>query len=113
MDNKANKKTEEILSSLDGLAKATAPDFFYTRLKARMEKGLEPGTRKLWIWRPAYALAALVLLMVLNAAILLQGQGRNENSDNNNIADAEAAQSIAAEYSLNDNNTVYDLNFDK
>ena len=38
MNNEQNKKVEDILSSLDGVQKAVAPDFFYTRLKARMEK---------------------------------------------------------------------------
>ena len=36
-----NNKTEEILNSLDGLQRATSLDFFYTRLRAKMEKGIE------------------------------------------------------------------------
>ena len=109
MNNERNKKIEEILSSLDDSERASAPDFFYTRLKARMERMQEKGVSKSWILRPAYALAALILLLVLNAAIILQGE---EKTDNNSIADSETVQSIAAEYSLNDN-TIYDINTDK
>ena len=109
MNNEKNKKIEEILSSLDDSERASAPDFFYTRLKARMERMQENGVSKSWMLRPAYALAALILLLVLNAAIILQGEEKTDNT----IADPETEQSIAAEYSLNDNTIIYDINTDK
>ncbi len=110
MNNDRNKKIEEILGSLDGAQKATVPDFFYTRLTAKMEKGLEPATKKHWVLRPAYAVAALVVVLLINAAVILQGNERRENLASK---DSETLQSIAAEYSLNDNSYVYDLNQDK
>lgn len=110
MNNKRNSKIDEILGSLDNAQRAAAPDFFYTRLKARMEKGFEPATPRSWIVRPAYALVALVLVLLINTAVILQS---NTTTDNNPTADTETLQSIAAEYSLTDNNTLYDLNQDK
>ena len=53
MNTERNKQAEEIINSLDGVKRASAPDFFYTRLKARMEKGLDPGYRRSWVLRPA------------------------------------------------------------
>jgi hypothetical protein len=100
-----NKKIEDILSSLDGSQRALAPDFFYTRLKARMEKGLIPQRSR--VLRPAYVLGLLILILGINAAVLLKGE------EASNVADTETSQSIAAEYSLNDNNVLYDLNTEK
>ena len=109
MNNERNNKIEQILNSLDGNQRAAAPDFFSTRLKARMEREHETHSKP-WIFRPAYALATLVVALVINIAIILKGE---QATDSNNISDTETVQSIAAEYSLNDNNIMYDLTLDK
>jgi hypothetical protein len=108
MNNERNKKIEQILESLDANQRATAPEFFYTRLIARMERelALEKRHTKTWLLRPAYALAALVLVLVINITVILKEEPVTESSPN---SDTETAQSIAAEYSLNENNTLYDL----
>lgn len=110
MNNDRNKKIEEVLGSLDGIQKAVMPDFFYTRLNARMEKELEPATKKSWVLRPVFALAALAVVLLINAVVILKG---NAGKSDTATDDSETLQSIAAEYSLNDNNAVYDLNQDK
>lgn len=112
MNNDRDKKIEEILNSLDGSKRTAMPDFFYTRLKARMENGLVGTTKQSWILRPAYAFLALLLVLLINAAVILKGNGTQENTTG--ITDTETIQSIAAEYSLNDNSTIlYDINQDK
>ena len=110
MNNNRKNRIEEILESLDGSQKAAVPDFFYTRLKARMEKGLESTIKKSWILRPAFTLTVLAAVLLINAAVILRSEDSKEN-----IAtyDSETLQSIAAEYSLNDVNSEYDLNQDK
>ena len=95
-----NKKIEEILGSLDGVQRAEVPSFFYTRLKARMEKGQYTAPQKHWALRPVYALATLAIVILLNAVVLLKGQ-----SQENNASETETYQSIAAEYNLNDSIT--------
>jgi len=109
MNTDKNKKIDEILKSLDGIQRVAAPDFFYTRLKAKMEKGLETGNVRPFLLRPAYAFVAIIIVLLMNAAVLFKS-----NSDNsNNTTETESLQSIAAEYSLTDNNTLYDLIQDK
>ena len=108
-----NKKIEEILGSLDNIGKAAVPDFFYTRLKAKMESLQEqkavPARRSL-VLRPVFALTALAAILVINAFVLLQ---RNSSAETN-PTDVESFQSIAAEYSLNDNNAIlFDINQEK
>lgn len=112
MDIENNKKMEEILNSLDGCQRAGAPDFFYTRLKAKMEKGLEPSTTQSWVFRPVYAVAALLVVLLINALVIFKNN-TNSSPEEKASVDTEVFQSIAAEYRLNDNNTLYDLNQDK
>jgi hypothetical protein len=113
MDNKQDKRTDEILNSLDGLAKAAAPDFFYTRLRARMEAGAEsPSAQQSWLLRPAYAVATLVIVLLVNSFVLLQKNRPVAGTGTGNDPDA-TVQSIAAEYNLGDNSALYDLTQDK
>ena len=116
MINERHKKIEEILKSLDGSQKAAMPAFFYTRLKAsmlaRQERGAtagEPHTKKSWILRPVYAFTVLMALLLMNAIVIMKRGTSNDIT----TTDSETLQSIASEYSLNDNNTLYDLNQDK
>ena len=111
MNTEKNKKMEEILNSLDGCQRVPAPDFFYTRLKAKMEKGLEPASPRSWILRPVFVIAALLVVLLINAVVVFD----NDNSSfiENASFDTETIQSIAAEYRLNDNGILYDLNKDK
>jgi anti-sigma-K factor RskA len=124
MDHKGNNpqdavhRMEEVLSSLDGSKRATAPNFFYTRLRARMlarledgEKGLTPNKNRDWIWRPVYIVSALLLVIAINVFVFLRSQNETTTATADNNESVQ--QSIAAEYSLNDINTVYDLNQDK
>jgi len=111
MENKRNNNIEDILSSLDDSQRAAAPDFFYTRLIARMEKGLPAKANTGWRLKPVYVIGALLMVLAVNAVVLLKGQ--NEATSLTADNDESVQQSIAAEYSLNDNNSVYDLNQDK
>lgn len=104
------KNVEEILNSLDGCSRAGVPDFFYTRLKARMERHAGPeNTRRNWILKPAFAMAAAVAVLILNAFIILQ----NNKTTSTASADTDTFQSIAADYRLNDNNNLFDLTEDR
>ncbi|HWR32199.1 MAG TPA: hypothetical protein VN451_01635 [Chitinophagaceae bacterium] len=119
MNTEKNKKTDEVLSSLDGIKKAQAPDFFYTRLMAKMvtrdEVGQStlPGDSKgIWMLRPVYAAFVLALILIINSFVFLNNPGDESNS-NMSGENETLQQSIAAEYSLADNNSIYDLNADK
>ena len=109
MDNEKQKKIDAVLNSLDNTRRAMAPDFFYTRLKAKMEKGLDKSPVRGWYLRPAYALAVLVVVVLINAFVVFQ---KADNGNNTATSDNESSsmQSIAAEYSLNDNGAIYESN---
>ena len=103
MKKQANNKTDEILNSLDGIKKMQAPDFFYTRLKAKME--VSPSRRQSTILRPVYVIAFLALLIAFNLVSLLKQNNELKNTVN---AD-ENSQTIASAYNLDDNLS-YELN---
>jgi hypothetical protein len=109
-----NKRTTEILNSLDGVKKAPAPDFFYTRLVAKMEKGTENISiqkQQAWCLQPLFVTAGLILVLALNAFVFFQ----NRNGETMTVVDDNevAQQTVVDEYSLADNNIVYDLNQDR
>jgi hypothetical protein len=109
------KKIEEVLNSLDGCTPAATPDFFYTRLTARMANELgasEVIPQRNWFLKPAFALAALSILILLNVFVVMQ----NNKKDNPNVAVAgtDNIQALAADYSIADgNNYQYDYALEK
>jgi hypothetical protein len=100
-----NNKIEEILGSLDGIKPATAPAFFYTRLKAKMEAGLMQKESKPLLVRPVYILATIMVVLLMNALVVFNS-GSTEGTE---ISEQETEQSIAAEYHINSNLT-YEIN---
>lgn len=107
-----NSKSEEIISSIDGIRRATTPEFFYTRLKARMEKEILPASNKPAVLRPVFVVSMLVVVLMLNAAVILSGKNSSSTVAASNT-ETEALQSIAAEYSPTDVSSLYDLNENK
>ena len=118
MDKERNNRIEVMLGSLDGSKRAAPPDFFYTRLRAKMlarhegrERGLNKTNSREWMLRPVYIVSALLLVLAINVFVFLRGP--NETTAATADSNESVQQSIAAEYSLNDNNTMYDSNQDK
>ncbi|MGC4103519.1 hypothetical protein [Ferruginibacter sp.] len=67
-----NNKEDKILNSLNGLQKAAAPDFFYTRLIGRMQQELGPAKKPFVLLRPAFASAALLVFLIINVFSIMQ-----------------------------------------
>lgn len=106
MERNHNSKIEETLASLDGMERAAAPGFFYTRLKARLEKELGYGGSPLLrlLTRPALALTVAVIVLLLNTAVIMQLRQHEPSA----VA-TENSPVIAADYSMG-NYPVYDDN---
>lgn len=71
MKNNSTGLLEDHLQLLDNMQEVGTDDFFYTRLRARME-ARNAGEEWGFMVRPAMAIAALSLLLVLNGFLLLQ-----------------------------------------
>jgi steroid 5-alpha reductase family enzyme len=83
---------DEHLQSLAGMQEIGTDDFFYTRLRARMEKEEQP------VWRfplkPVWAIAALFALLLANGTMLLQDNKPKATTE------ADGIQGFAASYNL-------------
>jgi len=92
MNKNANSLLEDHLQVLDEMQEVGTDHFFYTRLRARMEAknaGEEWGFRL----RPALAIPALTILLVLNGFLLYQYSQKNNKKDS-----AYSIQRFAADY---------------
>ncbi|MES2773365.1 MAG: hypothetical protein V4722_04230 [Bacteroidota bacterium] len=68
----SEQEIEDTLNSLDGLQRAEATPFFYTRLKARMEKELgAKGIAGIAWLRPSLAFSVLALFVALNVVTII------------------------------------------
>ena len=84
---------DEHLQSLTGMQEAGTDDFFYTRLKARMERN-EP--RKEWSLplKPVWVIGGLVLLLAVNGFMLTQQSGKKAKV----ASSSSSLQSFAESY---------------
>lgn len=101
MQNRENEqRIDRILESLDGLQKASAPDFFYTRLSARMENEMLVKRKARFILRPAFVTAALSVVLILNIIFLTQGNKQPVSSANDTPKGPATIESFAKAYNL-------------
>lgn len=84
------------MNSLDGLHKAAAPHFFYTRLTGRMQNEMEPASKPFFILRPAFITAALSLVFIINIFSLAQ-----LNKQPKQINSPATIESFATAYNMN------------
>lgn len=81
MKENINKKIDDALNSLEGIRKAPAPPFFFTRLEARMQRA-----KSVWenissvISKPVFAFATICLVIMLNAFVIFSSVNTDENA---------------------------------
>ena len=85
---------DEHLKSLEGMKEATTDDFFYTRLRARIDSRNEKFQRKSsFILRPGWTIATLLILLAMNGYMLSKGTGVKHNQNNTASTVVQFAQS--------------------
>jgi hypothetical protein len=94
IDSNNNSRIDAVLNSLEGIQRAKAPDFLYTRLKGRMEEFDQVGPIGRWLTRPVLALTIAAIILIANATTVLKMWEQN-TGHNSNI---ESGQIVAAEY---------------
>jgi len=104
MDNKKQiqEEVEKTLNSLDGVQRASANPYLFTRIKARLEKEEGFWSKALiFIARPSFAVPAIVLTILINTAIFFESKSEKVQ------ASQDVEQAFASEYNLSDN-TIYE-----
>ena len=88
-------KIDAVLDSLDGIQRAKAPDFLYTRLQSRMEQEFDQGGPiGRWLTKPVLALTIAAIILFVNATTIVRMWERNTAADK----PIESGQVVAAEY---------------
>lgn len=99
-----NNKEQRILNSLDGLKKAAAPDFFYTRLIGRMQNE-QPEYTTRWQLRPVILTISLSVVLLVNIMVLTQLNTKAPDKGTapsvTSASESNTVQSFANAYNLN------------
>lgn len=104
-NNFSADRIENIMNSLSGIKPACAPDFFYTRLKGKMQPQDE---KTFFMLRPSFITAALSFFLILNVFSLLslhKAEIKNSFVQKNEPANIE---SFAKAYNISGSESVYD-----
>ena len=107
MDNKSylENKALEALNSLDGIQRADPGPFFFTRLRARMER----DKRSVWenisgiISKPAITVFGLLLIVLVNTIAAL-----NNGAADNHVISSQGEMAFVDEYARA-NSIFYDI----
>lgn len=101
-------KAEEILNSLDGMHRAQPEPYFYTRLMAKRDRQ-KNGWEKVagFISKPAFAIAAIALTLIINIAILFNSSSRATSS-----SQEDSSLAVENDYGLSVP-SLYDINPDQ
>jgi len=94
--NDIEKRVEETLNSLDGMRRAEANPFLYTRIQARLQQS-RSGLERLILMAGKPAFAFLVLLIVLATNIMVMLKGTAEASA---VKQEQIQFAVADEYHL-------------
>lgn len=93
-NNRKERQVEETLDSLEGMTRAKANPFLFTRVEARLKQG-KSGWEQLtaYVARPTVALAMLCMVVLSNAVVMYWQSAKEES--------AEPQLALTEEYSLN------------
>jgi len=99
-----NKRTDDILKSMDGMSRAEAPQQFYAGIRAKMERQLPAERISSFSWKPVFVTAALFVFLFINIAALnfFNKQTKSTASPINQSTDQPTTgiQAFADEYHL-------------
>lgn len=98
MKKYSSKGVEEIIRSIDGIAPAAAPEYFYNKLRNRMENTIAAQASPKLLMRPAIVIAALFVCVVMNIFLIT----KQSKSRSDLVAPEQTGlSSFSEEYGLN------------
>lgn len=97
---KIQQEIEQTLQCLDGVKRAEANPFLFTRIQARMNKNSNRWEERTFsfISRPIIAVAIVLLVMAVNGWALWDGNGSNEiiTAGNANVPELASEYNVVA-----------------
>lgn len=99
MEPTLQNKIDSALNSLDNLQRSSAPNFFYTRLQARMEREQNVAVFGWFsVARPALLIVTLSLFLIMNTFMVAK---LIQQKSVTSVSRKPSLQSFASEYDLN------------
>ena len=82
MQEKINNKIDSAFESIENIQRATAPDFFFTRLEARMLREKKNVWEKIssFIARPAVAFGCMAVILIMNSVFIFSNIVNDEGA---------------------------------
>lgn len=102
----AQDKQKRILNSIDDIKRSTAPDFFYMRLKSKMEKVLNNEKPAFILLRPSLLAACVIFTIIINSVILINWL--HTPAIFNQDKTGAAIENFANEYNLSGTGQLYE-----
>lgn len=100
MQNKfSQERVQSIMDSLGGLQPAAAPDFFYTRLKGKMQPVAEKKT--FLLLRPAFITTVLAVFLIANVFSLISIRKGAKDTVSMQSSKPATIESFASAYNIN------------
>ncbi len=100
-ENEGARWVNQVLGSLDGIERAQANPFLYTRILSRIQEANSKWEKiARYVTKPTFAIAATTIFLALNMWVVLQQKSANEK---NQIIDTEhlfAIEYNTMQYSL-------------
>ncbi len=91
-----DRRVEETLNSLDGIRRAEANPFLYTRIRARLDKPRHAFERVVVLaGKPAFAFLVLVIVLVTNVVVMMKG-----SAEASAVKQEQTQFAVADEYHL-------------
>ncbi len=102
---------DDVLNSLDGIERANANPFLYTRIAARIDKQFGTWERvAFWLGKPSLAIGAIVVFLAINITVIMWGQKQSEKAwAQQNISE----QLLASEFTNNQSYQLVEINEEK
>lgn len=91
INKQPNEEIEKTLRSFDGIERASPSPFFSTRVQARLAHRLSEKTSIRGVFRPAYALASLCFVLMLNVSAAFYFQQHLDQHEEEQFVDGAAA----------------------
>ena len=96
-NTESNNRVDKIMESLNGLQKAVAPDFFYTRLNGKMQAASATERKTFFMLRPVFTATMLAIIFVVNVISITQLNKKQKQQTNKPVT----IESFTEAYGMN------------
>lgn len=108
LNSDAGKWADDALNSIDGIQRAQANPYLYSKVLAKIESRMGAWEKAEWILsRPAFALGSILVFLAINMAVILWEQKQSESEL---VQKLQSDQMLASEFMNAQNYQLAEIN---